>query len=347
MDVEKKTEVIPLKRSSSEAQNEDFGDSTKRRRYFHHHTIQHKQTQPADAAAVPQDESVIDALLTRSIGVVLETVGFAGADSVAIESFRLEVDEYIQGFLSSVTQSMLSCRRAQPIPQDFEHALRKHNILPSFLIAHLDPPVSTEVSQPNLSVLPPVQQPDILPPTLFGEELDGAVDKSLRSYIPSHFPPFPSKHTYNSTPAFTDREKDARRIRERATEEGRLGEEALRRLVGASKGGAPKTTHDRISSARHKRHKDREDMWRKTLDLLANNNNGAAKSLDESGMNMGAWGAENSSDSFIDRPPLTADQDIVVNSERSYWRKAVAPAKSDSTNDSSSLSQSSRTKQPA
>jgi len=74
-----------------------------------------------------------------------------------------------------------------------------------------------------------------LPTSLLGPGLDGKADKKKDRYIPSHLPPFPSQHTYKDTPVFPDREVDPRRIRELATEEGKLGEEALRKLAGAVK----------------------------------------------------------------------------------------------------------------
>ena len=40
-----------------------------------------------------QDEEVIQSLLTRSISLALEAVGFEAAEAVAIESFRAEVEE--------------------------------------------------------------------------------------------------------------------------------------------------------------------------------------------------------------------------------------------------------------
>ena len=40
-----------------------------------------------------QDEEITQSLLTRSISLALEAVGFVAADPVAIESFRAEVEE--------------------------------------------------------------------------------------------------------------------------------------------------------------------------------------------------------------------------------------------------------------
>ncbi|KAK9462985.1 uncharacterized protein V1516DRAFT_684361 [Lipomyces oligophaga] len=51
-------------------------------------------------------------------------------------------------------------------------------------------------------------------------------------YIPSWLPPLPADHTYRATPNYTKRETSPRAVRERILEEGRVVEEALRRLGG-------------------------------------------------------------------------------------------------------------------
>jgi len=136
-------------------------------------------------------------------------------------------------YLADVRHSMLSCRRTQPIPQDFLQALHTHQLSLRSLIPHLKPPIPPDRSQyPLQSEL--AQEDEHHHLRFLGPLLNGPPDEQVKAFIPKHFPDFPSKHTYKATPDFPDRESDPRRVRERATEEGRLGEEALRRLVGAS-----------------------------------------------------------------------------------------------------------------
>lgn len=136
-------------------------------------------------------------------------------------------------YLADVRQSMLSSRRTGPIPQDFLQALHTHQLSLRSLVPHLDPPVLPSLSQfPLESEF--VQDDEQQHLRFLGPILNGAPGGHARSYIPKHFPDFPSKHTYKATAEFPDREQDPKKVRERATEEGRLGEEALRRLVGAA-----------------------------------------------------------------------------------------------------------------
>jgi hypothetical protein len=132
---------------------------------------------------------------------------------------------------------MLSARRTAPVPSDFEFAIRCLDL--PWPDDQLKPFTTNPTINPPLLPTPPPEDEfhrefQLLTP-LLGPGLDGRVDKRKDSYIPSHFPPFPSQHTYKDTPVFPAREVDPRRIRELATEEGKLGEEALRKLAGAVK----------------------------------------------------------------------------------------------------------------
>ena len=59
----------------------------------HRHKLKwnHERTGPLFSPC--QDEEVIQSLLTRSISLALEAVGFGAADPMAIEGFRAKVEE--------------------------------------------------------------------------------------------------------------------------------------------------------------------------------------------------------------------------------------------------------------
>ncbi|KAK9372926.1 transcription factor TFIID complex subunit 8 C-term-domain-containing protein [Lipomyces chichibuensis] len=56
------------------------------------------------------------------------------------------------------------------------------------------------------------------------------------AYIPGWMPPLPADHTYRSTPIFANRTTSPRDVRERILEEGRVVEEALRKLGSGNAG---------------------------------------------------------------------------------------------------------------
>ena len=86
-------------------------------------------------------------------------------------------------FLSYVTESMLSCRRAQPIPLDYEYALRRHGLTDSLLRPHLKPPVPRSKTQLVFEVQEPEVHEVQVIPELLGQELSGAVDKDRKSVV--------------------------------------------------------------------------------------------------------------------------------------------------------------------
>ncbi|KAI9881625.1 MAG: hypothetical protein M1830_000190 [Pleopsidium flavum] len=307
-----------LKRSSPTEHRETPPPTRQRLGLRHHHQLRHTELSHKATVSISQDESLIQGFLSRSIGLALNAVGFDGADPVAAESFRAQAEEYMLHFLSTVRQSMVSCRRAQPIPQDFTRALSLHNLTVSSLIPHLQPPVSPSLSQQQLEISTegvPLQPP-LLP--FLGPALSGAIEKGQSPYIPSHFPAFPSKHTYKATAEFTEREKDPRAVRERATEEGRLGEEALRKLIGAGKSGEGRHiglgSGKSLSGSRLKG----EEMWLKTLMAVSQNQKSPNNHLDiDVGGHEGAPPSEkHGSEPCAEKLELGT----VVNWEKAYWR---------------------------
>jgi transcription initiation factor TFIID subunit 8 len=142
-------------------------------------------------------------------------------------------------FLAKVRKSMASSRRTDPIPHDWIYALAGTGLTGSSLLEpHLDTgEVPASLLQPNFDPPEPPSPPPLDLEGLLGPELSGKTEKDSKAYIPKHFPAFPSKHTYKSTPVFAKRESDPRRIREKAAEEGIQSEKSLRKLMVEQKRG--------------------------------------------------------------------------------------------------------------
>jgi transcription initiation factor TFIID subunit 8 len=170
-------------------------------------------------------------------------------------------------FLSHVTASMLAARRSAPTPLDFRYALRREGLTARLLKPHLKPPIPADKIKPLFSIVP--QEEQVYQPAagLLGEDLNGESDKRTKAYIPKQFPSFPSKHTYKSTEVKLDRETDPRKIREKATEEARHGEEALRRLVKVGKTGDQKYARRGMENAA--KPQKRHEMWEEAMEDLA------------------------------------------------------------------------------
>ena len=225
-------------------------------------------------------------------------------------------------YLADVRQSMLSCRRTQAIPQDFLQSLHTHQLSLRSLLLHLDPPVSPSRTQFPLQI-DTAQDDDEKHLKLLGPLLNAEPDEKPRTYIPKHFPELPSKHTYKATPKYPEHEQDTRKVREKATEEGRLGEEALRRLVGA---GAAKPAQESRPGRKVKSTRAASDeLWVETMQAVTQE---ASDGMDFT-MEIGTGKGKQKEDHT---PPVSSFGyerfGPVVNAEKRYWRQP-APQRSE------------------
>ncbi|KAF6516918.1 hypothetical protein HZS61_004121 [Fusarium oxysporum f. sp. conglutinans] len=240
--------------------------------------------------------------LQRSIAMVLNHDGFQGASPEAMESFTGMVETYLKGMIEAAKTLALAARREHPIPTDFEHALRRHNVSVSSLKPHLKPPVSkTQLFPGYVDVLPEdLDAYTTLP--LLGEELSGQPDKDEKEYVPSSFPDFPSKHTYKFTPQEDTSIRDSKKIREEAARTAQQGEDALRRLVRASKMRKQKEVKNLVERDAHG--KERFRLWESTMKRF-----------------MATEGRGENTDQME-----IADHSMIVNGEALFSRKEVPKA---------------------
>jgi transcription initiation factor TFIID subunit 8 len=193
-------------------------------------------------------------------------------------------------FLDTVRSSMIMSSRTTPTPHDFVIALRQFEISPSDLEAHLSLPPLPSITQPLIPIdsasdvqpakLDTVLGPDLIissssteePRTLQAE----AMQQRFSRIVPKHFPELPSLHTWQSTPVWaSDRgakldqaQADARKVREQATKEGVMAEQALRRLLTASKKGKKEDDGmDGMSITAAKKSKV-EEAWERARDAI-------------------------------------------------------------------------------
>lgn len=216
-------------------------------------------------------------------------------------------------FLSTVKDSMSASRRITPIPQDFIFALAEAGLESHHLDPHLRLSLPDDIANPT--ILPPrpseAPPPDLAP--MLGNELATPATQQY-GYIPSHFPPLPSRHAWQSTALFTQREQDPRRIRERATDEGVQAEHALRKLTTANKARLRQPTVD----------KAKDKLWQDTIaDLLDDDDNHPPTTQDADGdIRLDGYMEGHGSD----KDALMADLvrgsgGLMVNHDRNHWRR--------------------------
>jgi transcription initiation factor TFIID subunit 8 len=149
-------------------------------------------------------------------------------------------------FLKNTCASMRTYRRSTATAQDFASALASTANTSSASL--LQPQLS--VSVPEGVSNPPIEDPhpSDAPMLDFSDLLAPLMDPVPPKYIPSHFPKLPPKHSWKHTDDYPDREQDARQMREKATEEGIMAEQALRKLAAAAKVGAARGEKRRLEA---------------------------------------------------------------------------------------------------
>jgi transcription initiation factor TFIID subunit 8 len=225
-----------------------------------------REGERATESTLPTHHNLARCGIQRSIAMVLKHDGFQTATPEAMESFTAMVETYLESLIEETKRLAIGSRRDHPIPSDFEAMLRRFNLPISSLKPHIRHPI------PKRDVVPQYVDLEIddkdahttLP--LLGEELSGQPDKQLKPYIPSSFPDFPSKHTFKFTPQEDTNTRDPKKIREDAARSAQQGEEALRRLVRASKVRKQKEAKTQVESDSHG--KERFRLWECTMKRL-------------------------------------------------------------------------------
>lgn len=241
---------------------------------------------------------------------------------------------------SEISRFAHAQRRTRPTVVDFQQMLHKLSLPLSSLEREMQR-MPTHLHAPTALSPPPPQSSQELDfasdmttvRLLLGEELDGGNDH--REYIPDHLPPFPSQHTYLTTPVFTERPREPRVIREMATQEAVLAENALRKILaaaaGAGRGGGNKRKQplqeggvggDRYLSLAALKKKRRDEVWEKTFNAVKSAEEVEAK------LGNGVSGGENIFARAAGKGKEAVDAnvwlEVIVNSDTQYWRRGGA-----------------------
>lgn len=209
---------------------------------------------------------------------------------------------------------MRASRRARSIPQDYLYALRTHQLSLRALQVHLDPPVPTAKSTISQMIDRNVYADSSFQAPELSKSFE-TLTSQPPTHHPKHFPHLPGSHTYKATSTYTPRELNPRRIRERATEEGRMGEAALQKFVGA-----------RLKS----RHKELDDVMSKRALSLQSKRFGAwkeAMAADEEDVDMtnaidALSGAGNAGER-MGTPDGRLNIGPIVNADQGFMRKPL------------------------
>ncbi|EJT72893.1 hypothetical protein GGTG_09744 [Gaeumannomyces tritici R3-111a-1] len=300
--------------------------------------------------------------LRRSIALILQHVGFDSTSGPALERLTEMTEEYMLMFSGEVMLFASAARRSQPIPTDYDIGLKRVNLGTGLLKPHLKPPIPKPRITPTYATPAGLVDTHQKGLPLLGEELSGRPEKEAKIYIPKSFPDFPSIHTYKATPQDTDEvtvqgtglrwsddgtpvvgvehdlaaaaaaaeeaampgaARDPRRVREASARESKQAEEALRRVVRASKINTLKEA--RLAAQRGNHSRRRYDFWEEAMREMVEEGagvkaNGKGGSL---GLSLGAGASKSLGTSSSARSEI-ADHSMIVNAQRSHHRQEVS-----------------------
>jgi len=168
------------------------------------------------------------------------------------------------------------------------------------------------VTQPPI---PPAPAEDPPPPRL-DDVLGPLAGLSIqKKYVPAHLPHIPSRHTWQETPVFPKREKDARKIRELATEEGVLAEQAMRKLMASA-------VHAKHPTQGRRRSPKDERIWDEAMKSIAEADD-EQRRLDDAAamMDWDGDGGRNGVDMDSSAIAAPTDSTMLANYEERFWRK--------------------------
>lgn len=242
--------------------------------------------------------------LQRSIALALEAAGFDGASQQALESFTLTTESYLDSLCGDVMSYANHARRSMAIPTDFELTIQDFHIPKKRLAPYKTNAVPLEnirgpEKETELSETEEGRSFNDLP--CLSDELSGKGDKESKTYIPSFLPDFPSVHTYQYTPVDIDSvtvkqpfhdssnpnappvpdwRGNPKKIREAAAVQAKQAEEALRKLVRASKVASLKDLRSTAEKNPHSRM--RYELWHDAMkDLVGEKKGGGASNGDD------------------------------------------------------------------
>nr|POF01314.1 protein opy2 [Quercus suber] len=302
--------LVEIKRPHSNTMDEL---PTKKQRI--HRSVHHVQQVPPHLEPATQDPAFVQDQLLKSISAALVVAGFDGVNTTTLEMFRSHTEAYMLKFLDYAKTSMQASRRSKATAADFASAL---SLMPNTATAsRVQPQLGLKL--PAGVAYPSIRQPDqeLGAPPDFSHLLSSLVDTDPKGYIPKHFPLLPPRHAWVETPVFPQREVDSRKMRERATQEGMLAEQALRKLAAAAKAGAMKAERNRSTILRRqgrardtKREAGREEIF---TDLLKDI--GALEEAEDAEKNVDI--ALTSVDVDVGMP-----EGVVVNYDMGHWRRS-------------------------
>ncbi|ORY90385.1 hypothetical protein BCR43DRAFT_499223 [Syncephalastrum racemosum] len=186
----------------------------------------------------PADEwQFILQLQSRVISLLAKEAGYDAIQTSALHTLNDRMESYMEKLLQSAHGFAELANRHKPNYYDLTRAFTQSGVQLTSFGEYLqklkaDDHLQRLAPQPEASVKEEEKIPQFLPSDDEEEESDEE-ESTIPSYVPDHMPKFPSKHSYKQTPVYIRRPDDPQRVRELNSQQSRVVEENLKRLMSA------------------------------------------------------------------------------------------------------------------
>ncbi|KAI9266510.1 Bromodomain associated-domain-containing protein [Phascolomyces articulosus] len=185
----------------------------------------------------------------KAVSLIIREAGFDSIQRSALENLSNVLEQYLENLLSTTHKYAELASRSKPNYHDILRSLDDYDIQLASFGNYLDQsrqngnfvPIPTtkeerDNSEKNIQFLPSDDENDDEEED--DEDDDNSVKKEpsqipLPDYVPDYFPKFPSRHSFRQTPVYIHRPDDPQRVRELNSQQSRIVEENLKRLMSA------------------------------------------------------------------------------------------------------------------
>ncbi|KAG0363134.1 hypothetical protein BGZ54_008299 [Gamsiella multidivaricata] len=197
------------------------------------------------------DSVTAEATAKKLVSVLALDAGFEGITASALESLTRAFESYTQQMYSIAHSFADLAGRTRPDLHDLQQAFDDMNVRPTSLASYIRAASNSKtplLRGPLQETVPKPQKKKEKKTVFLDSDIEDNSDSddeepmatstpgtriTARTVVPDHLPPFPSKHSYKQTPVFVKRPTDPQKIRELNTEQSRLVESNLKRLMAA------------------------------------------------------------------------------------------------------------------
>ncbi|KAI9469317.1 Bromodomain associated-domain-containing protein [Zychaea mexicana] len=184
----------------------------------------------------------------KAISLITREAGFESIQRSALEKLSNVLELYLENLLSRTHKYAELASRTKPNYHDILRTLEESGIQLSSFSDYMNQSrqnrhlltIPTATEQPNKSennvqflASDDENDEDEDDDDNSSEKKGASSQFELPEYVPDHLPKFPSRHSFRQTPVYIHRPDDPQRVRELNSQQSRIVEENLKRLMSA------------------------------------------------------------------------------------------------------------------